>query len=70
MKITAFAIATIIAAAGFATLGTGTANAGGKNSYAYQYCHYYKARALGAENPYRKDRMWAMYRACLKEYGG
>ena len=43
-------IATMIAAAGFATLGTQAANAGGgyKNSYAYQYCHYYKARALGA----------------------
>ena len=65
-------IATMIAAAGFATLGTQAANAGGgyKNSYAHQYCHYYKARALGAQNPYRKDRMWAMYYACLKEYGG
>lgn len=67
----AIVIAAIVAA-GFATAGTQAANAGGgyKNSYAYQYCHYYKARALGTEDPYRADRMWAKYYACLKEYGG
>lgn len=66
----ALVIATIIAA-GFATVGTQTATANGyKNSYAYQYCHYYKSRALGADSPYRADLMWAKYYACLKEYGG
>ena len=62
-------IAAIIAS-GFATVGAVTANAGGGNkSYAYEYCHYYKARALGAYSLERKDYMWAKYRACLREYG-
>ena len=61
-------IAAIIAS-GFATVGTVTANANGNKSYAYQYCHYYKARALGAHSLERKDYMWAKYRACLREYG-
>jgi hypothetical protein len=39
-------------------------------SYAYDYCYYYKTRALGAKNRERKKLMWAKYRACLKEYGG
>jgi len=65
----AIIIASIIASS-FAGLGVQTANAnGGNKSYAYQYCHYYKARALGAESLYRKDLMWAKYYACLKEYG-
>ena len=58
-----------VVAAGFATIGTQTANAGGNKSYAYQYCHYYKARALGAHDLDRKDYLWAKYRACLREYG-
>lgn len=61
-------IAAVIAS-GFATIGTQTANAGGNQSYAYQYCYYYKARALGAHSLERKDYMWAKYRACLREYG-
>ncbi|MGI9513421.1 MAG: hypothetical protein ACR2OL_11005 [Anderseniella sp.] len=63
-------IAAIIAT-GFATVGTATANAGGSGgkSYAYEYCHYYKARALGAHGFERKQYMWAKYRACLREYG-
>jgi len=61
-------IAAIIAS-GFATVGTVTANASGNKSYAYQYCHYYKARALGSHSLERKDYMWAKYRACLREYG-
>ena len=60
-------IAAVIAA-GFATVGTQTANAGNK-SYAYEYCQYYKMRALGAHSLDRKDHMWARYYACLREYG-
>ena len=60
-----------IVASGFAIVGTQTANAGGGNkSYAYQYCQFYKSRALGAHDPDRKDRMWARYYACLDEYSG
>ncbi len=66
----AIVIATIVAA-GFATAGTQSANAYGQgDDYAGQYCHYFKARALGATNPHRKERMWAMYYACLREYRG
>ncbi len=63
----ALLIAAIIAA-GFAIVGTQTANAGNK-SYAYEYCQYYKIRALGAQDLDRKDYLWAKYRACLYEYG-
>lgn len=66
----AIVIAAIIAT-GFAAAGSQTASAfGGSHSYAYQYCQYYKIRALGADSAYRADRMWAKYYACLKEYGG
>ena len=54
---------------GFSATGTQTVEAGGNKSYAYQYCHYYKARALGAHDLDRKDYLWAKYRACLREYG-
>jgi hypothetical protein len=65
----AIIIASIVAAS-FASIGTQAANASGNKSYAYQYCHYYKARALGAESLHRKDLMWAKYYACLEEYSG
>jgi len=58
-----------VVASSFAVIGTQTANSAGSKSYAYQYCHYYKARALGAHSLERKDYMWAKYRACLREYG-
>lgn len=65
----AIVIAAIVAT-GFAAVGTQTTSAyGGNKSYAYQYCHYYKARALGADSHYRSQRMWAKYYACLREYG-
>ncbi len=63
--------ATVIAA-GFATITATTAQAGNGygRSYAYDYCFYYKSRALGAKSRERKQVMWARYRACLREYGG
>lgn len=62
-----FLIAAIIATS-FAGLGAHSANAGNK-SYAYQYCQYYKIRALGAHDLDRKDYLWSKYYACLSEYG-
>jgi hypothetical protein len=58
-----------VVATSFAAVGAQNANSAGNHSYAYQYCHYYKARALGAHSLERKDYMWAKYRACLREYG-
>ena len=62
----------IVFAAGFATVATTTAQAssGYGRSYAYDYCFFYKSRALGARSQERKQLMWARYRACLREYGG
>ena len=62
----------IVIAAGFATVTATTADAasGYGRSYAYDYCFYYKSRALGAKSRERKQVMWARYRACLREYGG
>ena len=62
-------IAIAVIAAGFAIIGAAKAQAMGYKSYAYQYCYYYKARALGARSHARSRIMWARYYACLREYG-
>ena len=69
MKISLIAITL---ATGIATIDVTPASAGGSygRSYAFEYCYYYRTRALCAKTRQRKQLMWAKYRACLKEWGG
>ena len=35
----------------------------------YDYCSFYKTRAMGTKDKRAKERYWAQYRACLREWG-
>ena len=59
-----FALA-VMAAATIAAAATAPAAANGRNSYAIQYCYYFKVKAMAHASP----ALWDVYYACLKEHG-